>query len=195
MLNVTVSVTCTQTIKKKLKDILNTVIGNTNTTDDSTFISPDRFDTRYPNEGQSLITSYNIMMLNNSCSNVTDIWTNHAPCPACVKSLIKHYADCAHKPTIHIARLLNVSGSQDYNLVTETLQGLAKLANCNFMIRAWDMEEFKAPYTTSESTNDCGNVIQNYTQNDKFTVALLRMDRYIEHVNKIKPSNASCTGS
>ena len=185
MLNVTEFCTSTKSIdKRQLENILDTIIGNAS--DDSTFATPNHFDNVYKNPEDT----YMYQAMHSQLGDDMNIWTNHAPCPMCIDYLISEYK--IKKPTIHIARLLNVNESQDYNKTTQTLRCLAKLACNNFTISAWDIEEFRAPFDTQANGN-CSTVIQNYSQNDKFTVALLRMDRYIDRVNKIKPSSASCT--
>ena len=162
--------------------MLDTVIGNASY--DLTYVTPDHFAHIYPNEGQLLTSGYQLMLQQHNA--VANIWTNHAPCRDCVQQLIAHFT--GDKPTIHIARLLKISGGQHYDQVTPTIKCLAKLAHNGFRIRAWDMEEFRAPLDTTYTafTGSCSTVIQNYNQNINFTVALYRMARYIDYVNEHK---------
>ena len=169
--------------KSNLENMLDTVIGNDS--DDLTYVTPDHFAHMYPSEGDSLTLGYELMLQEHN--TVANIWTNHAPCRTCVRQLINHFT--GDKPTIHIARLLNVHGSQNSTLVTTTLQCLAKLAHNGFGIKAWDMEEFRAPLGTPVFTGKCGTLIHNYNQNVNFTVALYRMARYIDYVNDHEESS------
>lgn len=108
--------------------------------------------------------------------DVTEIWTNHVPCPVCVDSLIVRYKDSSNKPTIHIAKLFDVSGSQDNTLA---LLYLLKLARNNFAITGWNMEDL-------DMKGDCAMLIKNYSSYNKdFIAALNHTKMYIEDAKDV----------
>ena len=143
-------------------------------------VAHDHFTTVHANE-LNPNTLYN-HMLNQKSPLPNEIWTNYAPCPDCVQTLIKNYEKQEDKPMIYIGRLVK---SQNTTQVIRALQCMARLIHEGFEIGAWNINEFKQPLGAAIFTNACNTEIDKFNANEGFRLALLYLSNLVDFVKEI----------
>ena len=143
-------------------------------------VTTDHFTTVHANE---LDPNALYNLLKSPLPNV--IWTNYAPCPVCVQTLIEKYEKQEDKPTIYIGRLVK-SQDQDTKQVVRVLQCMARLIHKRFKIKAWNINEFKQPLGAAIFTNACNTTIDNFTTNENFDSALSDLSSLVNFIEELE---------